>query len=37
MEEAESSEDQQKEKYRATTQWTDFLSQLHNDHRSLRT
>jgi len=37
MKEAESSEDQQKEKCRATTQWTDVLSQLHNDHRSLRT
>jgi len=37
MEETESCEDQQKEKCRTPTQRTDVLSQLHNDHRSLRT
>jgi hypothetical protein len=37
MEEAESGEDQQKEKCRTPAQRTDVFSQLHNDHRSLRT
>jgi hypothetical protein len=37
MEEAESRENQQKEKCGATTQRPDVLSKLHNVHRSLRT